>query len=58
VSAAVVGITAAELRSLARYRFTPDTEVCPVCGAAGPCSVDDAGRPLVHTDAELLRGDS
>jgi hypothetical protein len=31
----------------------PDVEACPICGATGPCSLDDRGRPLIHTDAEV-----
>jgi hypothetical protein len=30
-----------------------DIEACPVCGATGPCSLDESGRPLVHTDAQV-----
>jgi len=35
--------------------FPEGTEACPVCGADGPCSLDDSGRPLVHTDLEVTQ---
>ncbi|HEY9411792.1 MAG TPA: hypothetical protein VIP77_19590 [Jiangellaceae bacterium] len=31
----------------------PTVDPCPVCGAAGACSYDAEGRPLIHTDTQL-----
>lgn len=35
--------------------FSADVEACPVCGATGPCAIDAARRPLIHTDLEVTK---